>query len=312
MSQRPVARSDSVGSSQSPVPKVGREPKLQNAAARTNVCFLQTESMNLMGVWRPERRNRNIGTKRSGHSKSNDMRIPETWLDKHGNCTLYYERLGPAHIDEVTVGDSHLSVLFERPLEGFSYCCSPADVIRVLTLAAQSLPATPNIIAFRQPTRKQRQQSPVWGRFLYFADFGRHEGTAIVLEAQELGASLKWSKRMTLDDRAEYERLICDGYSFMETKRYLVTKLSENTVRNTMLYRTLLHELGHLAEYHQKVLDDQTALDPDKDVATDLYFSRPTSEREAFAQRFADELRQFLMNSGAIPFEPEPIAKADI
>ena len=259
-----------------------------------------------MVVWRPERRNRNIGTKSSGHSKSKDMRIPESLLDKHGNLSLYFERLELAHVEEVSIGDFQIKFLYDKPHDGFSYGCSPADVIKLLTLVSVSVPAMPGIIAFRQPTRKQRQQFPVWGRFLYFAEFGRNEGTAIVLEAQELGASLRRSKHMNLEDRAEYERLIGDGHSFVETKRHLEAHLAEDGIRNTKLYRTLLHELGHFADYHQKVLSEQTALDPDQDVASDLYFSRPISEREVFAHRFAEDLSRSLRGDGKIPFAPRP------
>ncbi|WP_170431801.1 hypothetical protein [Ruegeria arenilitoris] len=263
------------------------------------------------GVWRPERRNRKIGTKSSGFSKSNDMRIPESWLDKYGNCSLYYERLERPEVEQVAIAGRQLTLLYEAPHNGFSFGCSPSDVIKMLASLSKLVPALPSIIAFRQPTRKQRQQNPVWGRFLYFAEFGGYCGTAIVLEAQELGAPLKWSKRMTLEDRAEYDLLIRDGHPFLETKRYYVAELTEEAVRNTKLYRTFLHELGHLADFHQKVLDNRTALDPDQDVADSLYFSRPTSEREAFAHRFAEELRETLLENCAIPFAPQPFAKAD-
>lgn len=259
-----------------------------------------------MVVWRPERRNRNIGTKSSGYSMSNDMRIPASWLDKHGNYSHYYERLELAYAKEASIGDFNIKILYEEPNEGFSYGCSPADIITLLTLVAEVAPAMPDIIAFRQPTRKQRQQFPVWGRSLYFAEFGKNEGTAIVLEAQELEALLRWPKNMNLEDRAEYERLICDGHSFVETKRHFEAHLAVDGIRNTMLYRTLLHELGHLADYHQKVLSEETALDSDQDVAADLYFSRPTSEREVFAHRFAEDFSRSLKADGKIPFEPQP------
>ncbi len=259
-----------------------------------------------MVVWRPERRNRNIGTKSSGYSKSNDMRIPESWLDKHGNCSLYYERLELAHVEKISIGSFETSIIYDKPHDGFSYGCSPADVKKLLTLVSASIPAMPDIIAFRQPTRKQRQQFPVWGRFLYYAEFGKNEGTAIVLESQELGTSLRRSKNMNLEDRAEYERLIGDGHSFVETKRYFEAQLAEDGIRNTKLYRTLLHELGHLADYHQKVLSEETALDPDHDVAADLYFSRPTSVREVFAHRFAEDLGRLLRADHEIPFAPQP------
>ncbi len=259
-----------------------------------------------MVVWRPERRNRNIGTNSSGYSKSNDMRIPESWQDKYGNYSLYYERLELAYVREVLIGDFQTKILYDKPHDGFSYGCSPTDVIKLLTLVSESVPTIPDIIAFRQPTRKQRQQFPVWGRFLYSAEFGRNEGTAIVLEAQELGTSLRWSKHMNLEDRAEYERLIGDGHSFVETKRHFEAHFAEDGIRNTKLYRTLLHELGHLADYHQKVLSEETALDPDQAVAADLYFARPTSEREVFAHRFAEDLSRSLRADGKIPFVPQP------
>ncbi len=258
-----------------------------------------------MVVWRPERRNRKIGTESSGFSKSNDMRIPQSWQDKHGNYSLYYERLELAHVEEVSIGKFEIKILYEKPYDGFTYGCSPTDIIKLLKLVFGSVLAMPEIIAFRQPTRKQRQQFPVWGRFLYFAEFGRKHGTAIVLESQELGASLKLSKNMSLEDRAECERLIRDGHNFAETKRHFEAHLEEEGIRNTKLYRTLLHELGHLADYHQRVLCEETALDPDQDVASELYFSRPTSEREVFAHRFAESLSQSLRENKEIPFAPQ-------
>ena len=260
----------------------------------------------MKGVWRPECRNRNIGTKAFRCSKSNDMRIPESWVDRDGNFSAYYERLESPRVETVEIGQKRVDVLYEEPRAGFSYGCCPTDIRKILLLIESQIPALPDIVAFRQPTRKQRQQSPVWGRFIYSAQLEKHEGTAILLEAQELHAPLRWSKRMTLDSRAEYERLVDDGHIFMETKRYYIANLREDSVRNTLLYRTFLHELGHLADYHQKVLDLATALAPDREAADDLYFSRPPKEREAFAHRFADELKLVLLRNGAIPFAPGP------
>lgn len=271
-----------------------------------NVRSKKSYAEALMVVWKPERRNRNIGTKKSGHPKSNDMRIPESWRDKHGNYSLYYERLELPHMARVSIGDGEIKILYDKPHDGFSYGCSPADVKKLLRLVVESAPALPDIIAFRQPTRKQRQQFPVWGRFLYFSEFARQNGTAILLEAQELGASLTWPRSMNHEDRAEYERLKVDGHTFIESKRHYEAHLVEDGIRNTKLYRTFLHELGHLADYHQKVLSKETALDPDQDVAQDLYFSRPAFEREVFAHRFAKDLSQSLRAGGEVPFEPQP------
>lgn len=214
-------------------------------------------------------------------------------------------------MENITIGESDLKLLYEAPNEGCSYGCHPADIVKLLSLVSKFVPALPDIIAFRQPTRKQQQQNPVWGRFLYYAEFGEHEGTAIMLEAQMLGAPLKWSNRMSVEERAEYERLVCDGHEFVESKRYRIAKLTEEAVRNTKLYRTFLHELGHLADYHQKVLDKRTALARNQDVADSLYFSRPTSEREVFAHRFAENLKETLLESGEIPFAPQAFARTN-
>jgi hypothetical protein len=39
--------------------------------------------------WNSQRRNRNIGTAKSGHGQNNRMCIPKHWADGH----LFYERL---------------------------------------------------------------------------------------------------------------------------------------------------------------------------------------------------------------------------
>ena len=255
-------------------------------------------------VWRPERRNRNIGQSWSGYSQFNDMRVPESWKDKHGNVSAFYERLNFVEEQLVTFGDAECAILYENPSEGFSYGCGPCDVTTVLKALDGILPAFPDIIAFRQPTRKQQQQQSAWGRFVYFAQIGSHSGSAVILEAQELGTKIRWSKRMSVDDRAEYGRLVADGHVFVETKRHFETVLVEEAVRNTKLYRTLLHELGHWAHYQQDVVDGRTALDEDNEVAQDLYFARPRSEREVFAHAFADKLSTVLRENGVIPFDP--------
>lgn len=82
------------------------------------------------------------------------MRIPVTWLDKHGNCSLYFERLEKPSFESVKVGGNHVNVLFETPRAGFSYGCSPADIVKLLTEISILVPALPDIVAFRQPTRK--------------------------------------------------------------------------------------------------------------------------------------------------------------
>ncbi len=255
-------------------------------------------------VWRPERRNRNIGEAWSGYSNSNDMRIPVSWQDKYGNYSLFFERLEVTKKLTANIGDRQLEVLYEEPHDEFSYGCSPPDVIKLLELVADLVPSLPDIVAFRQPTRKQKKLMPIWGRFVYFAEFGKLSGPAIILEAQELGGTLGWSKKMSLADRAEYKRLVEDGHKFEDKKRFYQAELNGQTIRNTILFRTLLHELGHWVQYYQEVLHRPTALDDDQDIASDLYFAKPTTEREVYAHDFAEKTGKTLRLAKEIPFEP--------
>ena len=79
--------------------------------------------------------------------------------------------------------------------------------------------------------------------------------------------------------------------------------LSKTSIRNTILYRTLLHELGHWVQYERDLLNDETALFEDADVACDLYFAQPKIEHENFAHHYASELNELLRTKGVIPFE---------
>lgn len=257
----------------------------------------------MRSVWRPERRNRNIGTAAAGHSKLNDMRIPEAWRDRNGSCSRFYERLDVVSKQRFAIEDFELTVLYEQPAEGCTYGCTPLDVVNLLSLVTTFTASLPEIIAFRQPTKKQRLLNPVWGRFIYFADFGALRGAAIILEAQELGARLDWPRRMSLLDRYEFDRLIEDGHEFKAGKRNFQARLAEKPVRNTMLFRTVPHELGHWDQYYREVLDDSTALDENPELASELYFSKPTSEREIYADAFAVKLRQGLISKGMMLVE---------
>jgi hypothetical protein len=95
---------------------------------------------------------------------------------------------------------------------------------------------------------------------------------------------------MSLGDQAEFIRLRADVHVFNETTRTFDALLSDQPVRSTILYHTLLHEIGHWVQYHEDVLAAATAIDPAQDVARALYFSKPSSQREVYARSFADRL----------------------
>lgn len=255
-------------------------------------------------TWRPERRNRKIGTAASGFSKSNNMRIPESWLDKDGKARFYYERAELDFVRKVSLNNKTLRVLYEIPRAGFTYGCSPSDVIHLLSKITVRGWEFPELILFRQPTRKQTKHYPVWGRFLYYAEIGGFCGPAVILEAQKVGSRIRWPNKCSLESRAELERLKNDGHCFESCKREQVANLEENAVRNTILYRTILHELGHWVQYQKEVLSSPAQIFEKENTSEDIYFSKPSPERECFAHRFADDLASDLKLRGLIPFSP--------
>lgn len=255
-------------------------------------------------VGRPERRNRNIGTAASGHGQSNRMTIPNSRLDRFGMDTVYQERVKPTLVEIVEVGSNSLVVLYEEPRPGFTYGCSPRDVTHLLS----QIPADDfdliDLIVFRQPTHKQARQNPVWGRLQYCALIGSHLGPAIYLEAQEIGASFRWNRKLSLDSQAELAKLRSDGHTITENKREFSITPSENSIRNTLLYRTVLHEVGHWVQYEREALDETSRLSNDPSLAYDLYFSKPSVELEQFAHRYATDTATELRSKGVLPFDP--------
>ncbi len=254
--------------------------------------------------WRPERRNRNIGTAASGHGQSNKMTIPNSRFDRFGMDTVFQERVKPTRVETIEIGGNSLTVLYEEPRPGFTYGCSPKDIAHLLS----HIPADDfdliDLIVFRQPTLKQAQQNPVWGRLRYCAAIGSFLGPTVYLEAQKIGVSFKWTKKMSLDDQAELARLRADGHTITENRREFVITPSEDSIRNTLLYRTLLHEIGHWVQYEKEALDETTSLSKAPDLAYDLYFSKPSKEREQFADRYATEKAALLRSKGVLPFNP--------
>jgi hypothetical protein len=108
--------------------------------------------------------------------------------------------------------------------------------------------------------------------------------------------------------QAEFERLGRDGHVIARTGRRFVIQCSVNSVRNTQLYRTVLHEIGHWLDWLQKVqrpVAPPEVGEDDYGWRTDLqdaYDRRPSQEREAFANQYADRMWTRLSTSGVIPF----------
>lgn len=251
----------------------------------------------------PTRRNRNIGTSKQGYGQDNSLVIPKRsdgryWLDSIGDCQI------EGHV----IASRTVRFIVEQNAFGCVHPCSVQDVVWMLKALPHSDWAGLDTIVFKQPTRKQLILSPVWGRLLYFSEVATAKGQrlasgpAIFLDAIEPDKTIKWSTSLDPDDSKELERLIEDGHQVQRSGRKFNITVSSRSARNTQLYRTLLHEVGHWFDWLSKV-EEPASRGEDWERLEQSYLSRSKTEREAFAHRYADEQRELLTSKGIIPFE---------
>lgn len=154
----------------------------------------------------------------------------------------------------------------------------------------------------RQPKRKEKLLSPVWGRLVYWSSTNDYSGAAIYLEAQEVNCLLKWSKSLTPEYAKELKRLENDGHLITSDRRYYTIKHTIEAIRNTQLYRTLPHEIGHYVDYVQTVEQPSGDNFDLWNSLNKLYANKPQHDKEAFAHRYADRFRALHIRNGRLPF----------
>lgn len=243
--------------------------------------------------WNPTRRNRNIGTAKSGHGLDNSLVIPspryESWV--------FWQNLR----DPVTVEIDGLTILVEPCLPGFVHAVTVEDVVRMLALLPPGDVAPLRIVVLRQPTKKQRILSAVWGRLAYYAEFGPVSGPAIILDAQRPNGCIERPRSLSPDDAEEIDRLVADGHVVTRDKRWRI-QTSPASTRATQIFRTLPHEVGHQVHYDREVTIPARD-DCDAEIALrDQYFSKPEREKEDFAHRYAREIVARLSAEHRVPF----------
>jgi hypothetical protein len=141
----------------------------------------------------------------------------------------------------------------------------------------------------RQPTCKQRILCRVWGRAIYSFDIDKYSGSAIVIEAQDL-SPVEWPNSIGPERVRELDRLRQDGHDVHHTRRGIEIRVTPNSLRNTVLYRTLLHELGHHVDYKRSSKDDWSC--------------KTKAMKEDYAHRYALELKTTLSALRVLPFAP--------
>jgi len=238
-------------------------------------------------AWNPTRRNKNIGTKKSGHSNNNKMVIPERWCDYR----IYWERLVEPVIYPCVINGHEITFLIEPTKSGYIHACTPADIKEILKLIEQEHLEEIDLIVLRQPKRKEEILKPVWGRFVYYADLGKYSGPGIYLEAVEIGKVIKWGNKLNPYEIKELSSLENDGHEIKRVKRGYDIHTTPASVRNTQLFRTLPHEVGHAVDYlyNSLKLSNEADSDAGSDYITELYNSKPSLDKEEYAHRYARE-----------------------
>lgn len=260
----------------------------------------------------PTRRNRNIGTAKSGHGQNNRMTVPEV---AHGDH-VFWERIDGAREVSRIISGRILRFFVQPTRADCIHACTVDDIVRLMSHVPTTDWEGLEAVVLRQPRRKEQTLASVWGRLAYFAELVNrrgdvlYSGPAIVIEAVNPTEPLKFGKSLSLDDAAELGRLRSDGHELRTGDRSHTIEPTLETCRATQLYRTMLHELGHWVDFLEKVQRPSAALGADEEGdgyggLLDRYHSRPSREKERFAHDYAVRLRKHLVEIRAIPFDRE-------
>jgi hypothetical protein len=255
----------------------------------------------------PTRRNRNIGTAKSGRGQNNRMAISRVG---HGE-NVFWERVEDARQVSRIVSGRSVRFFVQSTRADCIHACTVDDIAYLLS----QLPTTDwegiEAILLRQPRRKEHMLEPVWGRLAYAADLvdGHrrvlYQGPVIVLEAVNPDEPVKYGRGLSPDGMAELNRLKLDGHSVRTgDKNHTLTSTLESC-RATQLYRTFLHELGHWVDFLEKVERPAAQLANMSDQYPELldrFHRRPDREKEQFAHAYAERVRRDLILRQIMPF----------
>ena len=80
--------------------------------------------------WDARRRNRNIGTSKSGHGQNNRLTIPQSWADDR----LFHEKLNNPVSLELQINENKVTILIEETHPDYFHACTPDDIERAVKL----------------------------------------------------------------------------------------------------------------------------------------------------------------------------------
>jgi hypothetical protein len=252
-------------------------------------------------AWNPTRRNRNIGTEKSGYSQNNKFVVPERWADYR----IFWERLVDPVVCPLNIKGHGITMLVEPTKKGCIHASTPHDIAKILELIEQEHLEEVELIVLRQPKKKEEILKPVWGRFVYYADLGKYSGSAIYLESIQAGQVIKWGNKLDPYEKKELSSLEADGHRIEKVKRGYEVHTSPVTVRNTQLFRTLPHEIGHAVDYLKNSLKPsvETNSETEADYIAQVYHSKPSLDKEEYAHRYSREFYEKWSEQGSLPFD---------
>ena len=279
----------------------------------------------------PTRRNRNIGTAKQGYGQDNKLVVPYPSVVMKS----FFERLGEYKTIEKIINGHKFRFVVEKTRQNSFHACTIEDIEQIINQIPKEDYGELELIILRQPKRKEENLKSAWGRLIYSYEFEGDYWPAVIIEAVDLEASFKWTKKLSVDSQKEIERLKKDGHKFKMGKRFYEAEYEIENIRSTQLYRTLPHEFGHYVHYLKVVkrpladiknqlnrlgaqIDDNDtsetnplydkweSLDDEyyKSVEelVEKYFSIPSSEKEVFAHSYADKLKENLTLRGIVPY----------
>lgn len=226
----------------------------------------------------PTRRSRNLGKAKQGHGRDNEMAIPFPFAPK---MLLFYERLGTCTRQTRIFDGNEITFIFEKTRKPNVHACSVEDIARVLSCIPAADLKGIDFVVLRQPKRKEEILSSVWGRYHPYGEFDNRFGGVIILEAMDLSRVLRWRKPQDAIWLEELEKLRGEGHEITETPKRFEIRSTLAAVRQTQLFGTVPHEIGH--HVHASSHADYERL--------------PTSEKERFAEDYA---RDFIERWGEL------------
>jgi hypothetical protein len=243
------------------------------------------------------KRNRNIGTSKQGHGQNNTFSIPQPW----DTSKYFYERFQGINVDTIIVHGREITVVIEDLSVGYYYSFTPKEAQLVLDNLPKKDLISFGLLIFRQPKKKERILSSVWGRLVYSYEF-RGDYLPVIIEATPENKNFTFPKKQSVDRRQEFELLQEDGLDFEMGKREYVAVVDKEKIKSIQLHRTLLHEVGHYVHYLEVV---ERPGRPDEEYKFwekryNAYFSIPSTDKEAFANKYAVVQKKRLQQIGII------------